>query len=69
MRDVGIGSVGNQMGGWNPAIVGAVAGGAVVGALVVHGIGMAAAGRIGEGAPTEEMKDYDRKRMKKGGDK
>jgi hydrogenase small subunit len=69
MRNVGIGTVGNQMGGWNPATVGAVAGGAVVGALVVHGIGMAAAGRIGEGPPAEEMKDYDRKRMKKGGDK
>jgi hypothetical protein len=41
----------------------------VAGVLVVHGIGMKAAGRIGEGPETEEMKDYDRKRMKKGGDK
>jgi hypothetical protein len=45
------------------------AGGVVAAGLVVHGLGMKAAGRIGEGPPTEEMKDYDRKRMKKGGDK
>jgi hydrogenase small subunit len=69
MRRVGIGHVGNQGGGWNPASVGEVAGGAVVAALVVHGVGMGLAGRIGEGPETEEMKDHDRKRMKKGGDK
>ena len=67
-RRVGIGS-GAEKGGYNPATIGEIAGGVVVGALVVHGIGMKAAGRIGEGPATEEMKDYDRKRMKKGGDK
>ena len=61
--------LGGSGGGWSPATIGAVAGGAVVGALVVHGVGMGLAGRIGEGPETEEMKDYDRKRMKKGGDK
>ncbi|HEY5541540.1 MAG TPA: hydrogenase small subunit [Coriobacteriia bacterium] len=68
MRRVGIGS-GAHEGGYNPATLGAVAGAVVAGALVVHGVGMYAAGRIGEGPPTEEMKDYDRKHMKKGGDK
>ena len=68
-RHIGITDVGAQGGGWNPANVAAVAGAAVAGALVVHGVGMYAAGRIGEGPATEEMKDYDRKRMKKGGDR
>jgi hydrogenase small subunit len=68
MRHIGLGQ-GAQTGGFNPASVAALAGAAVAGVLVVHGIGMKAAGRIGEGPPTEEMKDYDRKRMKKGGDK
>ncbi|HSK47743.1 MAG TPA: hydrogenase small subunit [Coriobacteriia bacterium] len=63
-RQVGIGST-----NWNPATVGAAAGGLVVGALAVHGVGMKAAGRIGEGPATEDMKDYDRKRTAKGGDK
>jgi len=63
-RQVGLGTV-----NWDPAVVGAAAGGIVVGALAIHGIGMKAAGRIGEGPATEEMKDYDRKRAKKGGDK
>jgi len=67
-RQIGIG-MGPQTGGFSPTTVGAVAGGVVAGALVVHGLGMKAAGRIGEGPATEEMKDYDRKRMKKGGDK
>lgn len=66
-RQVGIGTVSES--GWNPAIVGAAAGGLVVGALAVHGIGMKVAGRIGEGPATEDMKDYDRKRTKKGGDR
>jgi len=65
MRKVGIGT-GPEMGGWNPGVVGAVAGGAVVAALGVHAIGMGAAGRIGHMPPTEEMKEHDRK---KGGDK
>ena len=68
-RRIGIGDVGNQKGGWNPSVVAATAGAVVVGALVVHGVGMKAAGRIGDGPPTEEMKAYDRKRMAKGGDK
>jgi hypothetical protein len=35
----------------------------------VHGIGMKAAGRTGRvGVPTEDMKEYDRKHAKKGGD-
>ncbi|HET6350797.1 MAG TPA: hydrogenase small subunit [Coriobacteriia bacterium] len=64
MRRVGLGSV-----NWNPAVASAAVGGIVVGALAVHGVGMYAAGRIGDGPPTEEMKDYDRKRAGKGGDK
>jgi hydrogenase small subunit len=63
-RQVGLGTV-----NWDPAVVGAAAGGIVVGALAVHGVGMKMAGRIGEGPATEEMKDYDRKRAAKGGDK
>jgi hydrogenase small subunit len=65
MRKVGIGS-GAQGGGFSPGVAGAVAGGAVVAALGVHGIGMAAAGRMGNAPATEEMKEHDRK---KGGDK
>jgi hydrogenase small subunit len=68
MRKIGIGS-GPTSGGYNPAAIGAIAGAVVAGALVVHGFGMKAAGRIGEGPATEDMKDYDRKKMKKGGDK
>jgi len=67
-RQIGIGS-GPETGGYDPANLALIAGGVVAGALVVHGLGMKAAGRIGEGPATEEMKDYDRKRMKKGGDK
>jgi len=65
-RRVGIGQYVDG-GGYNPANLAALAGGVVAGALVVHGVGMYAAGRIGEGPATEEMKDYDRKRAKKGG--
>jgi hydrogenase small subunit len=68
MRKIGVGK-GKNSGGYDPAVAAAAVGGVVAGALVVHGIGMGLAGRIGDGAPTEEMKDYDRKRMKKGGDK
>lgn len=63
-RQVGIGSV-----NLNPASAAAAAGGLVVGALAVHGVGMKIAGRIGDGPATEEMKEHDRKRAKKGGDK
>lgn len=65
MRKVGIGT-GAEEGGWNPGVLGAVAGGAVIGALGIHAIGMGAAGRIGNMPPTEEAKERDRK---KGGDK
>ncbi len=68
MRKVGIG-MGPQEGGFNPGVLGAAAGGVVVGALAVHGLGMKAAGRIGEGPATEPMKEHDAKRAKKGGDK
>lgn len=68
MRKVGIG-MGAQEGGFEPGVLGAAAGGVVVGALAVHGLGMKAAGRIGEGPATEEMKEHDAKRAKKGGDK
>jgi hydrogenase small subunit len=66
-RRVGIGQYTDD-GGYNPANLAALAGAVVAGALVVHGVGMYAAGRIGDGPPTEEMKDYDRKHAKKGGD-
>lgn len=52
-----------------PGTVGAVVGGVAAAALVAHGLGMKAAGRIGDGPPMEEMKAYDRKRNVKGGDK
>lgn len=67
-RKVGIGS-GPNGAGYNPALAAAAVGGVVAAGLTVHGIGMKAAGRIGDGPATEEMKDYDRKRAKKGGDK
>jgi hydrogenase small subunit len=67
-RRIGVGSGKNEA-GYNPGSLSLIAGGVVAGALVVHGFGMAGAGRIGEGPATEDMKDYDRKRMKKGGDK
>ncbi|MBI5231816.1 MAG: hypothetical protein HY876_06595, partial [Coriobacteriales bacterium] len=56
-------------GGLSPTVVAGATAGVVGAALVVHGIGMAAAGRTKGGAPTEEMKEYDRKKMAKGGDK
>jgi hydrogenase small subunit len=65
-----------QMGGFlgignvQPGSVAAAVGGVAAAALVAHGLGMKAAGRIGDGPPLEEMKAYDRKHMaKKGGDK
>jgi hydrogenase small subunit len=67
-REVGIGT-GADGRGWDPAVSAAAVGGVVVGALAIHGIGMKAAGRIGEGPPTEEMKEHDKKRLAKGGDK
>jgi len=61
--------MGGSLGNVQPGSVGAVVGGVTAAALVAHGLGMKAAGRIGDGPPIEEMKAYDRKRMKKGGDK
>lgn len=60
----------NETGGVNPTVAGGIAGAAVAGALVVHGFGMWKAGRVGHGAPTEEMKEWDAKRLgkKKGGE-
>ncbi|MHB8051001.1 MAG: hydrogenase small subunit [Coriobacteriia bacterium] len=61
--------MGGALGNVQPGSVGAVVGGVAAAALVAHGLGMKAAGRIGDGPPMEDMKAYDRKRMKKGGDK
>jgi len=61
--------MGNTLGNVQPGSVGAVVGGVAAAALVAHGLGMKAAGRIGDGPPMEDMKVHDRKRMKKGGDK
>jgi hydrogenase small subunit len=61
--------MGDTLGNVQPGTVGAIVGGVAAAALVAHGLGMKAAGRIGDGPPMEEAKAYDRKRMKKGGDK
>ncbi len=62
----GVLGLGNVQVGSTAAVVGGVA----AAALVAHGLGMKAAGRVGDGPPMEEMKAYDRKRgAKKGGDK
>jgi hydrogenase small subunit len=62
--------MGDSLGYVQPGSVGAVVGGVAAAALVAHGLGMKAAGRIPDGPPTEEMKVYDRKHgAKKGGDK
>ncbi|MHB9003408.1 MAG: hydrogenase small subunit [Coriobacteriia bacterium] len=60
-KDIRIGDMITQ-----PPVVGAVVGAAALGALVVHGIGMKAAGRMDGGAPYEDAKEHDRK---KGGGK
>jgi hydrogenase small subunit len=65
VRDIPLGSLGNV----HPETIAYGVGGALAAGLVVHGFGMKAAGRIGDGPPMEEMKVYDRKRMKKGGGK
>ena len=59
----------NALGNVQPGSVAAVVGGVAAAALVAHGLGMKAAGRVGDGPPMEEMKKYDRKRASKGGDK
>lgn len=61
--------MGDTFGNVQPGTVGAIVGGVAAAALVAHGLGMKAAGRVGDGPPMEDMKAYDRKRMKKGGDK
>ncbi|MDZ4177807.1 MAG: hydrogenase small subunit [Coriobacteriia bacterium] len=60
-RDIRIGDMITQ-----PTIVSAAVGAAAAAALVVHGIGMKATGRMDGGAPYEDMKEHDRK---KGGGK
>ena len=67
MRQVGINSVGEA--GLNPATAAAAVGGVAAVALVAHGFGMKAAGRIGPNATLkdEPMKEYDAKRLKKKG--
>jgi hydrogenase small subunit len=68
MSDMQLDAVG--LGNVQPGTAAAVVGGVAAAALVVHGLGMNAAGRVGDGPPMEEMKAYDRKRgAKKGGDK
>lgn len=62
--------MGDALGNVQPGSAAAVVGGAAAVALVAHGLGMKAAGRVGDGPPMEDMKKYDRKRLaKKGGDK
>ncbi|MGV8084357.1 MAG: hydrogenase small subunit [Coriobacteriia bacterium] len=58
--------------GIQPTTIGLAAAGVVAVGLVAHGLGMKAAGRAGAknaGGPVEEMKEYDRKRAAKGGDR
>lgn len=59
--DIPLGSLGATRPG---AIAGVVGAAAAVG-LVAHGLGMKAAGRVPGGAPEEELKVYDRKRLAK----
>ncbi|MDO8880039.1 MAG: twin-arginine translocation signal domain-containing protein [Coriobacteriia bacterium] len=62
--------MGDGLGYVQPGSVAAVVGGVAAAALVAHGLGMKAAGRIGpDGPPTETVKKHDRKRQAKGGDK
>lgn len=58
-----------KQGGVNPSVYSLGAGGVVLAGLVAHGIGTNLAGRRPSGAPTEEMKEHDKKRMAKGGGK
>lgn len=65
VRDIPLGSLGNV----RPESVAYAVGGVAAVGLVAHGLGMKAAGRIGDGPPMEEQKAHDRKKMKKGGGK
>jgi hydrogenase small subunit len=58
-----------QAGGVQPTTYALAAGGVVLAGLVAHGIGTKVAGRRPNGAPTEEMKEYDRRHAAKGGGK
>lgn len=53
------------VGGVQPSTIGATVGGIAAAGLIVHGVASAAKGRV-KGVPTEDMKEFDRK---KGGDK
>jgi hydrogenase small subunit len=65
VRDIPLGSLGNV----HPETIAYGVGAVATVGLVAHGLGMKAAGRIGDGPPMEDQKAYDRKRNKKGGDK
>jgi hydrogenase small subunit len=56
------------IGGVAPSTVGAVLGGTVAAALIVHGVVSGMTGRVGKGGPPETEKAYDRKKAAKGGD-
>ncbi|HET6498577.1 MAG TPA: hydrogenase small subunit [Coriobacteriia bacterium] len=63
-RDLPLPVVGNTQ----PSTIAYAVAGIAAAGIGVHALGMKLAGRMdGEGAPYEEMKDYDKKRMKKGG--
>ncbi len=64
-RDLPLPSIGNT----NPGVIAGVVAGVAAAGLAVHGLGMKATGRTTGGAPYEEMKEHDKKRMKKGGGK
>ena len=68
-RRVGMGLPGPLYGGLNPVATAAALTGVVGAALAVHGWGMHAAKRVGKNAnlKTEEMKEYDKKRLTKEG--
>lgn len=68
-RRVGQGTLGAEKGGVDPAKLGAALGAVAAVGLTAHGFGMKAAGRIGKNATlkTEEMKEYDAKRLNKNG--
>ena len=68
-RRVGEGVMGAEKGGVDPAKISAAVGAVAAVGLTAHGFGMKAAGRIGKNAhlETEEMKEWDAKRLKKQG--
>ncbi len=64
-RDLPLPNIGNTQ----PRTISSVVAGIAAAGIAAHGIGMKAAGRMDRGAPYEDMKERDRKRMKKGGGK